>query len=461
MSETAAGAGEGQASTAGAAPQPSAHEQGKTSGIEQGQTREAGGQGGEPKGGAPATRPIREGHVAPVIRPIPTRRLPGVHTSQDDKDVPDLVAMRRAEKGIPKDGEQPAGQRERNPDGTFKPAAPPAPGAAVKPPDPADPAAAGKPAQPGQAPGATPPPAAGQEFTFAGQKFKDQAAAEQTYRSLQGMFRPLTEERDYGYRAANGWKEAHDRQAARVQELEKQLGVAPSAAGSQNSGAVAAAGQQPSTITVDDVLAGIDTDAFEAVARTGGLPHAGKYLAGEILKAVAEKMLPQYEQRFQAAIAPFQSQHEQVAAAQAAEQVITQVASLKSFDGSREMFPELKDPAALHEIGSTWRSMGLDPEKGMTVQGLMAAVALYRTLRGFVQPETAASLTTPAPVGAPPARQPAAGPAAFVEGEPSSLNPPNRGRSNLSPEAQRFRDALNKTELVDKKLGFARNRATA
>lgn len=404
------------------------------------------------------------------LKPIPEKKeagpkrpaLPGVVTARGD-DIPELHPVRgadgrfvsredkeaafeaemRAEKDAD-DGIAPAEKKDGGEDGKA-----PAPEAGKD----------GKPPLPeGQK------PADGIEF--GGKKYKTEGEALQAARSLHGMFRSLntekqrlTEERNYGYQSGNAWKAEHDRVKAELDAL-KQGKPAPAVQGAQVGAGVAGSGEVATDQLPDTnaLLSDIDMDAFEAIAVQGGLPKAGQYLASELLRVVTQKILPVYDNRLKTSLQPFQAERDQVRQAQEVDQLINSLSGLRTAAGE-VAFPELSDHKALAEIGDFWRASGLPREAAMTHQGLMAAIGLYRMSRGFIPAEGAPNLNPP---GAPAAavELPASGPAASVPAESVGPTPANAGRSNHSPQTQRLLNALDKTNLVDPKLGFARRPAS-
>lgn len=296
------------------------------------------------------------------------------------------------------------------------------------------------------------------KITFAG-KEQTIAEAEQRHKTLEGMHRKLTDERDYGYKAAHQWIEVAQTQARRISELEAQLGSgqgkpAPGAAASAPASA-SAPGAEPSE---DDLVAGIDMQVFEEIAAhpNGGLRVAGQYLARELLGAVRSKILPAVRAEIAAVRAP-QEQAQQFEQQQAGfTQTLEHLGSLQ-LPGGGAAYPEVSDVAALEQIGTLWKDEGHDIAQLFTPRGMSAAIALYRMSRSF---HPAPSAPTPPPPAAAPVPQPAAAVAAsLVDGSP--VNPPNSGRSNLSPHEQAFGSALDRASLVDPVLGFRRNQPGA
>lgn len=306
-------------------------------------------------------------------------------------------------------------------------------------------------------PAGTEPPK--QKFKFAGKEWESPEKAEQAHKSLQGMFqhkeaqiKSLSEERDYGYRAATAWQE-------RAQQYERELQELRSGKQTQTGAQVAGQEAKPAggLPELSEVLNGIDTEAFEALAVQQGLPSAGKYLASEVLNAVINKILPSIRAEYESKLAPFETERANHEGAAQADALVRQVAQLQSPSGG-PAFPELMDPALLTEIGNTWRESGLPIEHALTPQGLMNAVGFWRMVKGGWQPPTYGAPVAPQvqsqPVAAP---IPAPAAAASVDGDERGGIPhdPNRGRS---PEHRRLIAALEDVNFVDRSLGFTTHR---
>ncbi len=366
------------------------------------------------------------------VRPV----LPGVVSNEEGAElIPDIFGKKRNERGQFRKAEEEAraqvaaAQEEGSAPGEVAPEKPELPAGEVEAPE------------------------VKAKFKFAGKEYETAEQAEQAHKSLQGMFKPLETakkqaeaDRDYGYQAATAWQKEHDRVAAENAELKAQLGRGGKAP-SQNLGGGEVKAPTAGDLDLDSMVNGIDTDAFEALAVSHGLPMAGKYLAGQVLKGVMEKIVPALKAEYQSALAPFQSEASTRQAVQQADQVINSVASLRT-SGGDVAFPELHDAAKIAEVGKFWRESGLPIEHAMTAQGLITAISLYRTMNGFAAPP---AVTTPEPDA------PVPGPAATISADGRGA-PPNAGRSHLSPAVQRFMTSFGKTDVVDKTLGFARNR---
>jgi hypothetical protein len=412
-----------------------------------------------PKGGPGEADPDQvaaalEGKTSRKLRPIKTQTLPGVVSSEDD----DLF-----EGTIP----------ERGPDGKFLKrsgagsVAPPAPPGGVggegKPA--AVPALPGEAAPEGEAAPAkvlAPDPKTG-KIKFADKDYDSPAQIEQEFRTLRGMFKPLndriqktTEERDYGYSAAQAWIKEVEKRDARIAELEGRAGGR--AAGSAvPASAVPGGGDASALPNVADIVGELDMETFEAVAVEGGLPQAGRYLAEQILQAVTGKVVPALQAQHAAALAPYNQAREQSQAAQNLQAVADSVAALELPDGS-QAWPELGDAVAMGKVAQMWQAAGNPAELAMTPGGLMAAISLYRAANGW-RPSAPAVVTPPA-APAVPTSHPAPALAASVEDGGGGPLPTNTGRSHLTPAQARFAAAFDdKSDLDDRRTyGFARNR---
>lgn len=278
-----------------------------------------------------------------------------------------------------------------------------------------------------------------------------------------GDLRTRTEERDYGYQAAYAWKDAHDKA---IQELTALRGGKAPAAGAQSGASTSASGAQASTAlpaNVDELLNAMSPDVFKGFEETllaKGIPDAGKYLMQHTLDAVMQKILPALRAEMAEKSAPFEEFAGNAQAEENAGQLIQRLVSARGPDG-QEAFPELKDPQIVHEIGTTWRNAGMDPAIALTDAGLIAAVGLYRTVKGFSGPAAMIPASPSTPAGAFVA--PRAGVAASISADGDTSIAPGAKRQDMSitdPNARRLASALrHAAPLRDPVLGFPRARA--
>lgn len=293
-----------------------------------------------------------------------------------------------------------------------------------------------------------------------GKEYKDAAAVEQMVKSVQGQFATfkqnearITEERDYGYRAANAWQKVAEEREAELQRYRAGGAPSPNVA-PQN----APAQDAPAGLDVDSLLGDIDVAGFEtlALSERGGLQVAAKYLTAEILRSVVDKILPDMEGKFNQTLAPFQQTAEEQAEAAHVAQVADSMRMLKDARGN-PAFPELDDEAALMEVSAVAKGSGMSKAELMTAQGIMRAIGMYRMMKSFGElPETPASNPTPSieapPVGAAP------GTAALSESGASDFVPGMQRRfANPNSREARLIQSLERGLGTDRKLGFARN----
>lgn len=305
------------------------------------------------------------------------------------------------------------------------------------------------------------------KFKFAGEDFETQDQAEQSFKTLRGMYRPLKEkadQSDHNYTASQRWMDVTKQVLAgtaspeTINALRTQLGVAgvatrapQSHSGSQGAGSSNVAG----------ILKDIDMGAFATIAADpdGGLEVAGRYLVQEVLNAVEEKLLPAVEQRIQGRVQPLLADREQSDLSRSAETLLEQMGNLVDPTTKEIAIPELRDPVAVTEIGRLWGADGGKAEELVTPRGLIKAVALYR----FMNPHatSGASKATPTtrtelqglPAGT--LRRAASGAAASLSDDAGS-------GAGAAPQVRQGQyagliEALADTKLLDPVLGFKRN----
>lgn len=337
-------------------------------------------------------------------------------------------------------------------------------------------------APPGEAPeprkAASRPPVPGkpeekpqpQKFKFADQEFATQEEAEQNFRSLRGMHKPLQDklkayerELQESDAVARAWADKfRDLATGKLGKAERaaflqQLGVkdGPEVAGN----AANAGGSGGEASDVDEILSGIDMDALEFLAADpeAGFKVAMRYFASELLGAVQNKLVPKIESRMQSSIQPFvqdRAMHERVARV---DKLIESVGEYKNpVNPSEYAFPELRDPQLITEVGEAWFAAGGSPDALETPAGLIDAVARYRLVKSLQPSAGGPAVVAGAPVVVPrPA--PAPGVAASLGSETRGGGAqPNRPRR--SPQHQAIIEALDKAGEIDPDLGFQRNR---
>ena len=439
--------------------------------------------GGTPEGGGeptqtPGTEPKTDkGHKLDTAEPEgPQGDLPGVMPRGIEGDIDAAIAEamgfdgegdRKARTKKPKgegEGEGDSKGRGRDPktgrflakDGGQEP--PPAEG---KPGD-------APPLPEGQQPPETPPA----KFKFGGVEFDNQEAAEQNFRSLRGTYkqkeervREVESERDRGYQAAYAWKAEAERHAARIAELEQQLG-----SGRSGDGSGAPQGGDSEEVTVESLMKGLDLGAIEHIAQNGNPAMLTQYILKQTLGLVNEKLIPQavnsVRKEFEGRLSVHDRVRQEAETVGAMSEAVKSVAALKLEDGSPAL-PEVHDAQELQAVVRLWGRMSQNDQDAAarlrmltTRDGLLQAVANYRLYKGFSTPTSPTPTpSTPDPAASLPATPPSpdassslsvAGRDGFTPGSPSNLPP---GMAGMAA-------ALGKADLVDEELGFARNRAT-
>jgi hypothetical protein len=287
------------------------------------------------------------------------------------------------------------------------------------------------------------------KFVFAGEEYESQEKAEQSIKSLKGMFKPLTQERDFERQRADEavnsavkWREY----ALHLEQGQGQQTPSPAPQGTP----APAGDQKVAGVDLAKILENVDGNMFEKIAKDPdkGLPIAGRYLAASVIDAVVNELLPQYRQQIldevNKGIDPLREQQAFNDAAESVKDMFVSARGLRLNDGS-QAFPELEDPETAFRIAETWRNLDLPAEVAMTPKGLMQAIATYRLYHGAPQPK---SEPQPTPQPTPQAPPFAAG--ASDSGGSGVI--PGAGKS--SPD-DLFARALDETELVDPNLGFA------
>ncbi len=379
-------------------------------------------------GGTDAPGGSQPGEAAPVAEKAPRQRkqsLPGVMTRDDGDDIfPDLGFKGKGGKRVSREKamkELDAELREEKGTGIFD-----------VPPPPVEP----------EVEEAAKPPQPKAKFKFADKEYESQEAAEQSIKSLQGMFKPLTERAEKAEELARQW---YDYANAQKQAPQPQVQQQPEVR------------QQPTQETaqaeLEKALSKVDGNLFESLAREHGLPLAGRYLAAQVLATVHDEMLPALREeimkQLQPELEPIRQDRGFQQATQHVAGLMDQVAEYKTQDGEIA-FPELQSAETTMQIGELWRSLNLPPEVALTPQGLLQAIALYRMYNGA--PSQSATPTPTVNVPRPAQTAPRAAAASLEDaGAPS----PASERAGSGGFAARFSRELDASPLVDANLGFA------
>jgi hypothetical protein len=116
----------------------------------------------------------------------------------------------------------------------------------------------------------------------------------------------------------------------------------------------------------------------------------------------------------------------------------------------------LADPEAVEAIGSLWASESADETDAerrlaalSTPQGIISAISLYRLAKSFegVPASSGTAVRAAAPGAA----------ASVAVDAGSSRIAPAASRSNLPPKVAALMSGLSRADMVDRKLGFAKN----
>lgn len=374
-------------------------------------------QGGTGDGGVDDGAP---GEVAPQPRRQRKERLPGVVTRNDGEGIfEELGYKSRTGKRISRKEAQQEAEDEMREEAGLAPRQPKEEPAAPK-------------AEEAPAP---------KKFKFAGEEYETPEQAEQKFKSLQGMFKPLNERVSKAEALA---REAAENARYWREQAEARQSPTPPSQEPPASPADSRSAEQE----LQAALANVDGEMFETLARERGLPLAGRYLAAQVLASVHDTMLPALRDEILAQINPrlepvaqsveFQQQTVEVS------NLVEGVSQLRNPDGNLA-FPELNDENEAYEIAELWTSMD-NPQP--TPQSLIQAIALYRLYRGARgTPQTQPQVQVTPPATTLPRSQP-------MEAGGGGARPtaPRAGSVNADTA---FARELDNADLVDRTLGFA------
>jgi hypothetical protein len=292
----------------------------------------------------------------------------------------------------------------------------------------------------------------GNKIKFADKEYSSLAEIEQSFKSLQGMFKPMQAELSEARALAEKAAESARTWRSRAIELESGSTAAPA---QQTPAQAPKPTTQGAQMELEKVLQNVNGEMFESLAREHGLPLAGRYLAAQVLATVHDQMLPALRDEIMAQIQPEIEPLKQDRGFQQATQhvagLIETVGQYKYADGS-DAFPELQDPDTVMQIGELWKSLNLPAEVALTQQGLLQAVALYRMYRG-TGGQTASNTEQTAQVVSEPSRTAPPAASASLESGGSVLSPTGN-RSGSENATSRFARSLDDAPLIDKLLGF-------
>lgn len=212
---------------------------------------------------------------------------------------------------------------------------------------------------------------------------------EQKYKVLQGMHKGLEAEAKQGKEAKGLYLQQRataEQMAATIIQLQQQLAnVVPSQP---------KAGVEPESVTparvesmADQALASIDSNMVEQIMETQGATAAYAWTMQQALK-VAEKHfksnIEAVKQELLEKLQPYEQRDQAEAITTAAQDLFVQVNSYVNDRNGEPAFPELKDPEAAERVVRMWHNQtGWTPEYKFSPQGVLAAIALYRSWKAY------------------------------------------------------------------------------
>ena len=334
---------------------------------------------------------------------------------------------------------------------------------------PGAPAKTADPTQPGQ-PGPN-------KFKFGGKEWDSTEAAEQNFRTLQGMHRSLNQriaQLDEGNKqnhySATQWKTRADQLQARLDALEKGQPTGQEAGKAGGNGTAAGAANKPAGLpeSADDLLKDVDLGLVEEIANERGPLVAAHYL----YKEGTTRMLAAMREELSRVKQPFEQFHGALQTAQVTRTMIEELAgaSAPGADGQPvPIYPELGDPQAMQAISAIWERLGFTEEARLSPLALTSAILHFRNMRGLLNGGGSGSgagpaSTTTMTLQANGATQAAAAVTAQLTGAPA--NDALSGRSGTAvrpasgPESweDRLRREVREAPGPDPELGFVKRR---
>lgn len=409
-------------------------------------------------GPAPEAAPAATGGGGHQVAPGPAAAASeGVEVKRSQiKPIPDNRLRERdgTFKGPTKDlqrhnlGFKPKSERDASPERLF-PGRSRAPAAPIE-------AKPGEQAPPLQDDGsATPPAEAKAPFKFAGRDWESTEQAEQSFRTLQGQYKPLIQAKETEERKAFGW---YQHSISLQKELEQlKSGSAKPGNGVGANSAEPSAAPAPNS-DPNDPFAGIDMGVYQLLAQTDGPQVAAAWLAGETAKNQATRT----QALISEAIAPFkQAQERQQATSRITGEVnelYTWASSQRNPDGT-PVFSELGDPQAERETGEIvgWLlSQGIPDNIAISPVGLKIASLLRRD--ALAQSGSSQSVAPSSPAHNPAA---AAVAAALLQGQQAQDPVSGPSARTTQPGQPKTREEQVKSDirtarLPDPNLGFIR-----
>lgn len=326
--------------------------------------------------------------------------------------------------------------------------------------------------KPADAPATPPPPAAPAKFKFGGAEWDTQEQAEQSFRTLRGQYRSLEQRASNAEASANQFQQAFAAQTQRLAALEQAYRTGQPLTGQPGQpgapGAPAAPEAAPSKPKSVFETLGVDLQAYTSIAQNQGLDVAAAWLAGQ----VAEKQGAALEAKFTEMVKPFAQYQEHLGNVQKAQTVFDQVANYAELDPQTGEptygYPELQDPQAAGIIGTIWKNLPLAPEARFDPRGIVAAVALFRSMypgaSSAQQATTTHQPSAPSSVGSEAAAAAAQVAQAVLGGAPRGTDAVNAGSPpHVRPTAAHagfdvaaFRRGIDSASVPSTQLGFSR-----
>ncbi len=222
-------------------------------------------------------------------------------------------------------------------------------------------------AKPDQSPTEAPPAApaetpAPEPFSFGGENFESREAAEQNFRSMRGQFKES--------RTLQGQLHEQGQTIAALQQQLHEVATPPPPAEPEVKPA------DPNAVFQDDQV----KQAFHELAKTD--PASAAYF---LTRKAAESMGTFVREQLDEAIKPLHAFRQQQEEAAETHELVHEAANYKWPGSNDVMFPELRDPVALREIGTILRGPVFSEQHRLTPQAICQAVNEYRFRREVAQ----------------------------------------------------------------------------
>lgn len=276
-------------------------------------------------------------------------------------------------------------------------------------------------------------------FVFMGRQFRDQAHAEQSFRTVEGIGRKNQELRMSLLERDNA--------LARLREENQRLQQG-AASGTKPEGAQPAGGQPKPGESAGGTAEVVKL--FEVLAEKHGLGAAVGFLLTEQQKATQAAVTAAVEatkQELSGLMEPLRASHAEQQEIEYADRLIAGVAALRTETG-QQAFPELADAQKVGEISTLMHELGFEREHMLSPKVVMAAVALYRMKHQWAAgqvaiPGSGSTTTTPSA-----AALAAAASVSGVSGDPPARSPEPKS------EEQRIREEMLRSAVGNADTSF-------